>query len=146
MIQNFRGAMGVSVRAFAALGLLICGTGWGEGVPAALRDSIEQAVARVAPALVRIHVVDTNYSEGREIKNEASGSGVIVTKEGHVVTNHHVAGDAVRVFCTLSDKEEIEAAEERIQGTMFLLPWAILELKTTAEKLRDKLGLKPARP
>jgi RNA polymerase primary sigma factor len=31
----------------------------------------------------------------------------------------------------------IEAAEERIQGTMFLLPWAILELKTTAEKLRE---------
>ena len=119
--------MGVSVRAFAALGLLICGTGWGEGVPAALRDSIEQAVARVTPALVRIHVVDPHYSEGREIKNEASGSGVIVTKEGHVVTNHHVAGDAVRVFCTLSDKEEIEA---EIVGTDALTDIAVIKLKT----------------
>jgi RNA polymerase primary sigma factor len=31
----------------------------------------------------------------------------------------------------------IEAAEEKIRGTMFLLPWAVAELKATAEKLRE---------
>ncbi|MBM3317138.1 MAG: RNA polymerase sigma factor RpoD [Candidatus Eisenbacteria bacterium] len=31
----------------------------------------------------------------------------------------------------------IESAEEKIQGTMFLLPWAVAELKSTAEKLRE---------
>ncbi len=78
-------------------------------IPESLRSSVETAVAKVKPALVRIEVVVPRYSEGREIKNEGSGSGVIITPEGHVVTNHHVAGHATRVVCTLSTREKIEA-------------------------------------
>lgn len=70
---------------------------------------VDQAVAKVKPALVRIQVVSTRYSEGREFKNQSSGSGVIITKEGHVVTNHHVAGHAARLVCTLATREEVEA-------------------------------------
>jgi RNA polymerase primary sigma factor len=33
--------------------------------------------------------------------------------------------------------KRIEAAEERIHATMFQLPWAVLELQQTAEKLKD---------
>ncbi len=33
--------------------------------------------------------------------------------------------------------KRIEAAEEKIQGTMFLLPWAIRDLQLTAEKLKE---------
>src|SRR6058998_2480372 len=78
-------------------------------VPGHLRPTVEAAVARVKPSLVRIRVVSTSYSEGREIKSQAVGSGAIITKEGHIVSNHHVAGRAVRIFCTLADREEIEA-------------------------------------
>lgn len=75
----------------------------------ALRSAIDSAVASVKPALVRIHVVEAYYREGREMKYEASGSGVIITPEGHVVTNHHVAGHAKQLKVTMSNKEEIDA-------------------------------------
>jgi serine protease Do len=71
--------------------------------------AVDAAVARVTPALVRIRVVSTSYTEGREVKSQAVGSGAIISKEGHVISNHHVAGRAVRIFCTLSDREEMEA-------------------------------------
>ncbi len=71
--------------------------------------AMQAAIAAVKPALVRIHVVTADYSSGREMKEEAFGSGVIISKEGYVITNHHVAGDATYVTCTLADKEEIEA-------------------------------------
>jgi serine protease Do len=79
------------------------------GIPESLRSSVDAAVAKVKPALVRIEVVTPSYYEGREVKYESSGSGVIITKEGHVVTNHHVAGHAKWIVCTLSNKEKIEA-------------------------------------
>lgn len=78
-------------------------------IPESLRSSVDAAVAKVKPALVRIEVVTPEYYEGREVKYESSGSGVIITPEGHVVTNHHVAGHATRMVCTLSTKEKIEA-------------------------------------
>ena len=43
-----------------------------------LSGTIKEAVSRVKPALVRIHVVDTYYNDGRELKNESSGSGAII--------------------------------------------------------------------
>ncbi len=88
--------------------------------------SLDEALARVKPALVRIHVVATEYEEGREMKMEASGSGAIITKEGHVVTNHHVAGHAVRLFCTLPDRRDVDA---ELVGTDPLTDISIIKLK-----------------
>lgn len=69
----------------------------------------QSAIAAVKPALVRIFVAEVDYDQGREIKYEASGSGVIISKDGYVVTNHHVAGWAKRIFCTLSNREQVDA-------------------------------------
>lgn len=74
-----------------------------------IQQAIDNAIAKVKPALIRIHVVSVWDNQGREVKEESSGSGVIITAEGHVVTNHHVAGRAKRLVCTLSNKEEVEA-------------------------------------
>lgn len=83
---------------------------WSEnGLETALRAKVDAAVARVKPALVRIHVVSTRYAEGRELKYQSVGSGAIITPEGHVITNHHVAGHATRLVCTFTNKDEIEA-------------------------------------
>jgi serine protease Do len=77
--------------------------------PAPDRAEIDRAVDRVRPSLVRIHVVAVEYDQGREIKREGAGSGTIITPEGHVLTNHHVAGRTRRVVCTLPNKEEVDA-------------------------------------
>lgn len=90
-----------------------------------LRPAMERAVARVKPSLVRIQVVWVDYSEGREIKQQASGSGFIINKQGYVVTNHHVAGRATRAVCIFSNNEEIEAT---LVGTDPLTDIAVLKL------------------
>lgn len=90
-----------------------------------LGPQIDTAIAKVKPALVRIRVVETDYSEGRETKSQAVGSGVIITRDGYLVTNHHVAGHAARIFCTLWNREEIEA---ELVGTDALTDIAVLRL------------------
>src|SRR5207237_7093876 len=96
-----------------------------------LHPAVDAAVAHMTPALVRIRVVSTSYSEGREIKSQAVGSGAIITKEGHVISNHHVAGRAVRIFCTLADREEIEA---ELIGTDPLTDICVIQLKPAAAR------------
>lgn len=105
---------------------LLVGHAFGQQDDSSLRAAVDAAVARVKPALVRIHVVQTDYEEGREVKYESSGSGAIISKEGHVITNHHVAGHATRLFCTLSTKEEIEAD---IVGVDPLTDIAVIKMK-----------------
>ena len=95
-------------------------------IPAAVRSQVESAIAKVKPALVRIRVVSTDYGEGREIKTQAVGSGAIITKDGYLITNHHVAGHATRMFCTLWNREVIEA---ELVGTDPLTDISILKLK-----------------
>ena len=94
--------------------------------PSALRSQIDSAIARVKPALVRIRVVSTDYSEGREVKMQEVGSGAIITRDGYLITNHHVAGHAARMFCTMWNREEIEA---ELVGTDPLTDISILKLK-----------------
>lgn len=90
-----------------------------------LRSAVDRSVAVVKPALVRIHVVSTSYRDGREQKFQSTGSGAIITPEGHVITNHHVAGHATRLVCTLSTREEIDA---ELVGTDPLTDIAVIKL------------------
>ena len=90
-----------------------------------LRAAVDEAVSKVKPALVRIHVVSRSYRGGREQKYVSSGSGVIIDEVGHVITNHHVAGHATRLMVTLSSKEEVEA---ELIGTDPLSDIAVIKL------------------
>jgi len=108
------------------------GNGAKDPTPSALRARIDVANEKVRRALVRIRVVSTDFREGREVKMQAVGSGVIITKDGYLVTNHHVAGHAARMFCTLWNREEIEA---ELIGTDPLTDISVLKLKP--EKPRE---------
>lgn len=81
----------------------------GEGAGREIQERINEVVASVKPAVVRIRIVSTECEGGRERKEEGTGSGIIISKNGYVITNHHVAGQARQIFCTLADKEELEA-------------------------------------
>lgn len=118
------------IASVSAIGLVLAGPASAQqiGTPptAAQSSAIEAALARVAPSLVRIHVVTVSHTDGREIKREASGSGTIITADGHVVTNHHVAGKTRAIICTLPTREEVPAD---LVGTDPLSDIAVLKLR-----------------
>ena len=63
---------------------------------------------------------------GARDQDAGRGSGAIITKDGYLITNHHVAGHATRMFCTLWNREVIEA---ELVGTDPLTDISILKLK-----------------
>jgi len=105
--------------------------------PSELRAQMDAAIAKVRPALVRIRVVSAEYREGREIKMQEVGSGAIITKDGYIITNHHVAGHGKRMFCTLWDREEIEA---ELVGTDPLTDISIIQLKPEKPRVFTPAG------
>lgn len=119
------------ICALLVAGVVFIPSAQAQEVPDVLRTKVDVAVAKVKPALVRIHVVWTTYGEGREIKYQATGSGAIIREDGYIVTNHHVAGHATRLFCTLSTKEEVEA---ELIGTDALTDIAVIRLKSDGRR------------
>ncbi len=60
-------------------------------------SSFSSAIKRVAPAVVNIATIS------RSANQTNLGSGVIVDKQGHIITNFHVIKDASQVTVTLAD-------------------------------------------
>ena len=104
-----------------------------QSIPSSPEQSVavQAALARVAPSLVRIHVVSVEFQDGRELKREASGSGTIIAPEGLVITNHHVAGRTRAITCILANREEIPA---ELVGTDPLSDIAVLRLRPAAPR------------
>jgi serine protease Do len=97
----------------------------GKDIPDAVRVAVDDAIRKVYPALVRIHVVAVDYRGGREVKSEGFGSGAVISADGYVITNHHVAGKAKRLQCTMANKEELEAT---LVGSDALADIAVIKL------------------
>lgn len=95
------------------------------------RAEIQPAVEAVYPALVRIHVVAEEGASGRMRKVRYSGSGTIISKDGYILTNHHVAGRATRIVCRLSDREEVDA---ELIGTDPMTDLSVLKLDLSSRR------------
>jgi serine protease Do len=70
------------------------------------------AAAAVTPAVVNIKALQD--SRGRDLwgnpsMGTSSGSGVIISPDGYIVTNKHVIDDGAYIEVTLNDKREFEA-------------------------------------
>ncbi len=64
---------------------------------------------RVFPALVNISVITVHYWDGKERKGRSVGSGTIISDDGYILTNYHVAENGKKFRVTLSDKREVTA-------------------------------------
>jgi serine protease Do len=124
--QGLRALLGALVTTLCVLPPLGLAQSDAPPPPSNARAMVDAAIDRMRPALVRIHVVSTDYQEGREVKVQAVGSGAIISQDGYVITNHHVAGHGARMVCTLSDREEIPA---ELVGSDPLTDIAVLKLK-----------------
>lgn len=98
------------------------------------QEQVFEARDKIMPALVHIEPVKEIYSEGKKRKRTVTGSGVIFSKSGYVVTNNHVAEKAKKVNCILSNKEEVSA---EVVGTDPYTDIAVLKLNL--DSLKSKI-------
>jgi serine protease Do len=71
---------------------------------------VTEVQRRVLPALVNISAVKRFFHQGHAQRTRTAGSGVIVSPDGFVLTNYHVASHATHIVCRLPSGEEHEAA------------------------------------
>ena len=120
-----------TVKQLLAIPLVLCTLSAPAAAQTADRAAIDRAIAAVYPSLVRISVVVVESRDGREVLLEGSGSGTIISADGYVVTNHHVAGRARRIICTLEDRTEVPAD---LVGTDPLSDITVLKLRPAAPR------------
>lgn len=93
--------------------------------------SFTEAANLVTPAVVNIKTVQGNNSfnflRGGSI-GSATGSGVIISRDGYIVTNNHVIKDSDEIRVTLSDKREFEA---KLIGTDPSTDLALIKIEAT---------------
>ncbi len=110
------------------------------------RNAITAAVASVSPAVVGINVTEVRtyqdpwsqlfpndpffrqfFGEQQE-KVESLGSGFIISPDGYIVTNDHVAGNAVRITVTMTGGKRLKA---RLVGTDPLTDVSLIKVDAT---------------
>jgi serine protease Do len=97
-------------------------------VAAKITPAEDPMLTRVFPSIVRIEVIRLRPSDGRLTKQWTAGSGVIISAEGHVVTNCHVTEDGDYFRCYLFDGSHVDA---KSLGQDALTDLAVLQLDLT---------------
>jgi S1-C subfamily serine protease len=100
--------------------------------------AVIRAKDKVAPALVHIRPVKEVFASGKREEIQVVGSGFIISADGYVITNEHVAAESKLVRCVLYNKEDVEA---KVVGVDPYTDVAVLKLSTSAANLPHvKLG------
>ncbi|MFM9091760.1 MAG: S1C family serine protease, partial [Verrucomicrobiota bacterium] len=76
---------------------------------AAAPEERDPMLARVFPSIVRIEAIRLRPTDGRLTKEWSGGSGVVISAEGHVLTNCHVTEDGDFFRGYLHDGSQLEA-------------------------------------
>ena len=104
---------------------------------ARLNDEYAKLTAAVVPSVVSVDTSETVAVQSgfpgsyRQYQRPGLGSGVIVTPEGHIITNHHVVAnkDAIRVTLTTAEgKRESYAAD--LIGSLASYDIAVLRIRS----------------
>ncbi len=105
----------IGLAAASAFGLLLVNIGYSQNPTLDetnrldFRRVVQDAKEKVFPAVVFIRVVRESNEEGEKKSQQLSGSGVIISPKGEVLTNWHVIDKAQSIRCLLSDGRHIEA-------------------------------------
>lgn len=83
-------------------------------------------------------------SKGREYTQVGTGSGVIISPDGYIITNNHVVANATEIMITLNDKKEYKAKligkDEAIDIALVKIEAKNLPFITFADSDQVKLG------
>ena len=112
------------------------------------RSVILETRQKVAPALVYIRVVREALESGKNEKQVVAGSGVVITPDGELLTNHHVVDKATEIRCQLSDgtaytarkigsDKDLDVALLKLECPSNTPPFAAAELAPTPVTVGD---------
>lgn len=73
------------------------------------RQTVQGAKDKVFPAVVYIKCLRESHESGKKQTYEVSGSGVLLSTKGEVLTNWHVVDKAVEIRCLLYDGRAFDA-------------------------------------
>ena len=120
------------------------------GIDDSRRNAITRAIEAVSPAVVGI-----NVTEMRELRNQDPfwrmffgdrvyrdyvpelGSGFLISSDGYIITNDHVAGNAVKIVVTMTNGEKIPA---KLIGSDKTTDVCLIKLEDKADLPFLKLG------
>jgi S1-C subfamily serine protease len=96
--------------------------------------SVNEIYERASSGVVRINASDNSTSSSTNPfgQNAALGSGFVIDKSGHIVTNYHVVRDAGRVTVSFSNRDTVQA---EVVGTDPSTDLAVLRVQTAASAL-----------
>ncbi len=110
------------------------------GVTGSRRNAITDAVANASPAIVGINVIEVrqyrpggddpffNWFFGNQTYSQqvqGLGSGFIISQDGYILTNDHVAGNAAKITVTLTNGSKYDA---KLIGTDMITDIALLKI------------------
>lgn len=123
-------------RALIALCLGVCALptladpGLAADVATATQVRMQAARDSVLPYVVSIFVVREDAVQGRAQLRVSSGSGTIISRDGHVATNAHVTENGKKFRVVLADKRELSAS---LVGEDALSDIAVLKIRDVPE-------------
>src|SRR5262245_61093108 len=100
-------------------------------------DPLTTLYDRVSPAVVSIQAMKINKAKPQRRFETVVGSGVIIDRDGQVLTNAHVVDSAASLSVTLDSKDKVPA---RVLGLDPVLDLALLRLETPASLTIARLG------
>ena len=106
-------------------------------------ETLAQLFERVSPAVVSIQAMKINKIKPQRRFETIVGSGVIIDKDGQVLTNAHVVDGAASLTITLDSGSKVPA---RIVGLDTVLDVALIRVETStplpAARLGDSMSIK----
>jgi len=109
-----------------ALSISLPGTVAAEPPPPVEANRIAAARDRVLPVVVSILTVRQDYRQGEPSLSVSSGSGTIVSPQGHIATNAHVTQNGKSFRIVFADGRELPA---KLVGTDTLSDLAVLQVQ-----------------
>lgn len=138
----------IALRCFFLLVLSLPGLAAAQAAPARSADAerIASARDRVLPVVVSILTVRQDFQQGEPVLSVASGSGTVISAQGHVATNAHVTQNGKSFRVIFADGRELPA---KLIGTDTLSDLAVLQVQTPVPEtfkfaeFADTLELQP---
>jgi serine protease Do len=111
------------------------------------RNALTRAIEAVSPAVVGINVTEKRerqmhpfwrlYFGEQYYLTQGAGSGFIISKDGYIITNDHVAGRAEEIVVTMTDGSKHPA---KLIGTDPVTDIALIKITTDHDLPMIKLG------